>query len=274
MTAGGRRPAAAAGPVDPGRAGPFARTSDAHRPDRRGRARGQQAPGMLVQLRGYRTDSAFTGGEALEIDRRQRPRHRLPRPDAPRHQRLRGLQGPQDVQGDEPDPRGHGHRPGRRREPHRELRRSGPTTTSPSPTPPTRSSRPSSNPSRWLDQARSGHIQGIISFDSRDDGEILRRLGQLRSLIFARTGLGLDSVAQINRAIKEIWCLADEWHRGHPADRASTLIYTLTAERLTLTFRDAAGWLGRVRGLPDDDPASALVTARFDEVVPDEADAA
>ena len=47
----------------------------------------------------------------------------------------------------------------------------------------------------WLDQARSGQIQGIISFDNRDDGEILRRLGQLRSLIFARTGLGLDSVA-------------------------------------------------------------------------------
>jgi len=124
----------------------------------------------------------------------------------------------------------------------------------------------------WLDQARSGHIQGIISFDSRDDGEILRRLGQLRSLIFARTGLGLDSVAQINRAIKEVWCLAEEWHRLNPCDRSSTLIYTLATERLTLTFRDAAGWLGRVHELPEEDPSSALVTARFDEVIPDEAE--
>jgi CheY-like chemotaxis protein len=124
----------------------------------------------------------------------------------------------------------------------------------------------------WLDQARSGQIQGTVSFDSRDDGEILRRLGQLRSLIFARTPLGLDSVTQIGRAVKEVWCLADEWNRGHPADRASTLVYTLTAERLVLTFRDAAGWLGRVRNLPDDDPQSALVTAGFDRVVADEAD--
>ena len=43
---------------------------------------------------------------------------------------------------------------------------------------------------RWLDQSRAGAIQGHIAFDHGDDGEILRRMGQLRSLIFARTSAG------------------------------------------------------------------------------------
>ena len=96
----------------------------------------------------------------------------------------------------------------------------------------------------WLDQGRSGQIQGESLFDHRDDGEILRRLGQLRSLIFARTALGLEAM-QIGRAVKEIWCLADEWAEGHPDDPITTLVYTLTDQRLTLEFRDAAGWLAQ-----------------------------
>jgi CheY-like chemotaxis protein len=123
----------------------------------------------------------------------------------------------------------------------------------------------------WLDQARSGQIHGTIPLDGRDDGEILRRLGQLRSLIFARSSLGLESVAQINRAIKEVWCLADEWNRNHPTDRAATLAYTLTGECLTLTFRDTAEWLSRLPGLLDDDPQSALVSAGFDRLDIDDA---
>ncbi|MGD0040836.1 MAG: response regulator, partial [Isosphaeraceae bacterium] len=48
---------------------------------------------------------------------------------------------------------------------------------------------------RWSDQSRAGEIQASVSFDHSDDGEILRRLGQFRSLVFARTELSLDAVA-------------------------------------------------------------------------------
>ena len=123
----------------------------------------------------------------------------------------------------------------------------------------------------WFDQSRSGQIQGSVSFDHSDDGEILRRLGQFRSLIFARTALGLEAVAQIGRAVKEIWCLADEWARGYPDDPITTLMYTLTAERLILEFRDAAGWLGRVPILAED-PASEVSIAGFNHVAIDESD--
>jgi DNA-binding response OmpR family regulator len=124
---------------------------------------------------------------------------------------------------------------------------------------------------RWSDQSRSGEIQASVSFDHSDDGEILRRLGQFRSLVFARTGMSLDAVAQISRAIKEIWCVADEWARGYPEDQITTLTYTLTAERLVLQFRDAAGWLARVPILAED-PASELSIARFDHVSIDESE--
>ena len=46
----------------------------------------------------------------------------------------------------------------------------------------------------WFDQSRSGQIQVSVSFDHGDDGEILRRLGQFRSLVFARTALSLESL--------------------------------------------------------------------------------
>jgi len=123
----------------------------------------------------------------------------------------------------------------------------------------------------WFDQSRSGQIQVSISFDHGDDGEILRRLGQFRSLVFARTALSLEAVAQLSRVIKEIWCVADEWARGNPGDHIMTLTYTITAERLVLEFRDAAGWLGRVPILAED-PTSEVSIAGFDHVAIDESD--
>ena len=102
-------------------------------------------------------------------------------------------------------------------------------------------SRPCAGPTR-----PSGPVQVNIFFDHSDDGEILRRLGQFRSLVFARTTMNLEAVKQLGRVIKEIWCMADEWAHGCPGDRITTLTYTITAERLVLEFRDAAGWLGRV----------------------------
>ncbi len=72
---------------------------------------------MLVQLRGYQTDSAFTGERGPGEGRHGPARHRLPRPHAPRHQRLRRLPGPQGEPGHQRHPRRHGHRPARRREP-------------------------------------------------------------------------------------------------------------------------------------------------------------
>lgn len=117
---------------------------------------------------------------------------------------------------------------------------------------------------RWLDQSREGAIQGQISFNQNDDGEILRRLGQLRSLIFARTPLGLEQVVQISRAIKEVWCVADECAHSTASERTLALAYTLAPQRLVLNFHGASLWLSRISVLLDDG-TNALRLAAFDE---------
>jgi CheY-like chemotaxis protein len=226
--------------------------------------------GMLLRLRGYRTESAFTGKEALELVERGHPDIiflDLMLPDLNGYEVCKILK----------SSKGTSLIPlvvvtARIAAENRiESFCLGADDYIAKPYTPDQIFQALEQSIEWLDQARSGQIQGTIPLDSRDDGEILRRLGQLRSLIFARTGLPLESVAQINRAIKEVWCLADEWNRGHPSDRPATLTYTLTAGQLMLTFRDAAGWLARFGGILDDDPQSALVTAGFDGIVADEA---
>ncbi len=124
---------------------------------------------------------------------------------------------------------------------------------------------------RWSQQCHSGEIQASLTFDHSDDGEILRRMGQFRSLVFGRTELSLEAVARISRAIKEIWCVADEWARVHPADQITSLTYTLTPQKLLLEFHDAAGWLGRIPVLLEN-PSSELTSVGFDHVSVDETD--
>ena len=118
---------------------------------------------------------------------------------------------------------------------------------------------------RWAELGRRDLVQGNISFDHNDDGEILRRLGQFRSLLLARTSLNLEAIIQLSRAIKEIWCLADEWVWAYPSEHFTSLTYTLTAQRLVLSFSDAGGWLDTVRALAEN-PASSIQCAAFHQI--------
>jgi CheY-like chemotaxis protein len=122
---------------------------------------------------------------------------------------------------------------------------------------------------QWRDHSHASPIEVEVRFDQGDDGEILRRLGQLRSLLFARSNLSLEAVVQIGRAIKEIWCLADECARRDPRNRYTALVYTLSFDRLVLFFTEAAPWLGNLSELAVD-PKSALHLAGFDRIQEDD----
>jgi CheY-like chemotaxis protein len=125
---------------------------------------------------------------------------------------------------------------------------------------------------RWRARCRDPSVRGEIAFDYQDDGEILRRLGQLRSLIFARSELSLEAVLHVSRAVKEMWCLADEAERGGGGDdRTAFLAWTLDPDRLVLTFHQAAAWQARLAGLADD-AASSLRLAAFTHMNIDEND--
>ena len=71
------------------------------------------------------------------------------------------------------------------------------------------------------------------------------------------------------RLIREIWCIAEDWARCHPADPMTAMEYTLAADRLVLEFQDAAGWLAAVPGILE--VSAGLLGADFlDECVIDE----
>ncbi|WP_165226392.1 response regulator transcription factor [Aquisphaera insulae] len=119
---------------------------------------------------------------------------------------------------------------------------------------------------RWDALCHQDVVRGEITLDrKRDEGEILRLLGQLRSLVFARSGLSADQVHAIDAAIREA-LFAPHDRAGAPGDDVDrTLSYSLDQARLELRFRGSESWVRRIEGLSLD-PCSAVYLAGFDRI--------
>jgi CheY-like chemotaxis protein len=118
----------------------------------------------------------------------------------------------------------------------------------------------------WKDKIDTPALDGRVVLDRRDDGETLRALSQLRSLLAARTSLLPHEIAMVSNTIHSIWASAHEWSRRRQLDRVATLAYSLTPARLTLTIHDEGGWLSeaaQIRG----ELSKALDAKIFDEIV-------
>ncbi len=224
--------------------------------------------GMLLRLRGYRTESAFTGKEALQLITKAQPDIiflDLMLPDLNGYEICKILK----------SARGTSLIPlviitARIADENRiESFCIGADDYIAKPYTPDQIFQALEQAVRWSELCQLGEIQATVTFDHSDDGEILRRMGQFRSVVFGRTALSLEAVARISRAIKEIWCIADEWARTHPSHLITTLTYTLTPQRLLLEFHNTAGWLDRVPTLVED-PISELKIAGFDQISIDE----
>ncbi len=123
----------------------------------------------------------------------------------------------------------------------------------------------------WKEQVDSPRVEGEVALDLRDDGETLRRLARLRRLLQFRSRLDPDAIDRVSTAIKELWSSVDTWSRRRRLDKVATLDYSLTEDALTLVIHDEAGWLPAMRDLDPDLASSALSGAEFDEVFADEA---
>jgi CheY-like chemotaxis protein len=113
-----------------------------------------------------------------------------------------------------------------------------------------------------------------ITFGSADDGETLRRLARLRSQCLARTPLDAESAAALGEALQVFWESADSWGRKHGVGAVATLRVHTSAEGIELTLRDDPGsdWLASAPGDPADRWPGALDRARFDVVRVDPGD--
>jgi CheY-like chemotaxis protein len=118
----------------------------------------------------------------------------------------------------------------------------------------------------WRDQLSLARVEGQVVLDGRDDGETLRRLAQLRSLVLARGVLKQDAAARIVRAIRAIWSSVDDWSRRSHREQVATLTYVLDSEGLTLSILDEGGWLKSMAEPAATAPDGPLSLAVFDEI--------
>jgi CheY-like chemotaxis protein len=218
---------------------------------------------MLVQLRGYRTESAFTGGEALEKVELRPPDIvflDLMLPDINGYEVCKSLK--------------------TRKatslipvvmvtariaaENRLQSFRVGADEYIPKPYTPDQIFRAMADADAWRRLLEREAAEGEIRIDRRDEGESLRRIAQFRSLLVGRTTLALDAVHQVSAALKEIQASAEAWSLSHPNDLVATLTYRVLDDRVVLSIRSLVGWLkDLVRG----DAWSRRIVPPFDEVV-------
>ena len=226
---------------------------------------------MLLQLRGYKTISAFLGEEALEKIREHSPDVvflDLMLPDMNGHDVCRCLK----ASGTD------SHIPvvivtARLTAENRiESFEVGADDYVPKPYTPDQIFEALEQSRSWKDQLDTQRLDGEVPLDSRDDGETLRCLARLRRLLQARSGLSCEEVDRISSTIKEVWSSVDDWSRRRRLDRVASLVFSLTPESLTLKIRDEAGWLAELPGLESCITRSSLGEAQFDQVIADEAE--
>jgi DNA-binding response OmpR family regulator len=224
---------------------------------------------MLVQLRGYRTESAYTGNQALEIVRRAPPDLvflDLMLPDINGYEVCKSLK--------------------TRKatslipvimvtarvaaENRVESFGIGADDYIPKPYTPDQIFEALTHASSWNRSVCGQTVEGVIPFDPADDEESLRLLGQLRSILVARTSLDLEETHRIVTALKEIWQDALSWGRQSHHRLETALGFQVRPDRLAITLRDTSGWLAANSFRPDERWPHAFAAAGFDEVIDEE----
>lgn len=219
---------------------------------------------MLVQLRGYQTDSAFSGGEAI---RKADDRHPdlvfldLMLPDITGYevcQALKERRATSDIPvvmvtarlADENRVQGF---------------RAGASDYIPKPYTPDQIFSALAQADAWRGRVDDLPASGSLALDAGDDVAHLRHASDLRGLLLSRTGLDEDAVRRLGGSLAEILQRGVDWGRSHGRGRVATVDFRLDPGRFDLTLRDESGWL------VDDDPrrnglAALLERAGFDSV--------
>ena len=196
----------------------------------------------LVQLKGYLTDSAFTGGEALEKIRLHAPDIvflDLMLPDIDGYQVCRAVKAAPETSlvpivlvtaGLVAENRRQGYR-------------AGADDYIPKPYLPQQIFEAMSEVNAWRKSADAPSPIGRFVMDLNDEDNLDRNLSRLHNLLVARTPLDLpviDQIVQIPRALfKELKIFSYPLQSRQPA----TLEYRVETDRLVLTVHDQTGWI-------------------------------
>ena len=165
---------------------------------------------MLVQLRGYQTDSAFTGGEALEMVGRARPDIvflDLMLPDINGYDVCRALKGSRPTSAIPvvmvtarlaAENRVQGFRVGA-------------TDYVPKPYTPDQIFGAMAQADAWRRRLDDGEDQGVIPLDAGGDVAALREISRLRTLLLERTRLSEDAARRLDQVLLDLASRAVDW---------------------------------------------------------------
>ena len=219
---------------------------------------------MLVQLRGYQTDSAFSGGEAI---RKADDRHPdlvfldLMLPDITGYevcQALKERRATSDI-------------PvvmvtARLAEENRvQGFRAGASDYIPKPYTPDQIFSALSHADAWRSRIDDLAASGSLPLDARDDVAHLRHASDLRGLLLARTGLDEEAIRRLGGSLAEILQRGVDWGRSHDRGHVATVEFGFEPDRFALTLRDESGWL-RSDDPRQDGLAALLEQSGFDAV--------
>jgi DNA-binding response OmpR family regulator len=224
---------------------------------------------LLVQLRGYQTESAFSGGEALQCVRRSRPDIvflDLMLPDTNGYDVCRSLK--------------------ERRTTHlipvvmvtarlaaeSQLisARVGANEFIPKPYTPDQIFGALEAADSWrrdLEQTSDG---GEIVLDTREEIAATEQVARLQSLLLSRTKWDEESIGQF---VADVLAMAQsvlEWGRRHGITSLAQVRYQVQPDQLRISVRDEGGWFA-CNDLPHEHGLGRLIDrAHFDEIQYDE----
>lgn len=222
---------------------------------------------MLVQLRGYQPDPAFTGSEALTKVEQHRPDVvflDLMLPDTNGYEVCTRLKADRQTSlipvvmvtaRLAEENRAHGFQVGA-------------DEYIPKPYTPDQIFQALAMAAAWKRDLEQKDGVGTIPLDARGDNERARELSRLRSLLVARTPLDAESIARIDALLKALWTEAAAWGRQNRTDAVVTVSYRLLPDRVELTIRDDAGCFEGGRLPPTEGIGRAIPADLFDEVRP------
>jgi len=226
---------------------------------------------MLVQLRGYVTASAYTGGEALEAVGRSRPdivfldlmlpdingfdvcralKSRRPTCSIPVVMVTARLADENRIQGF----------------------RAGATEYVPKPYTPDQIFGALAHADAWrrrLDD--EGLHEGSIPIEPGGDVAHLREISRLWSLLLARTPLPEDDARALDQLLVELAHRAVAWGVEDGSGLVATLLYRWEDDRVVFTLRDESGWFAADPPGSPDGLGAVIARGGFDAIAHDRA---
>ena len=219
-----------------------------------------QMVARLLRFRNFEPIIAGDGETGLKLARAASPRRGHPRPDAPRHQRVRRLPPPAERPRDDADADRDAHRPGRRHQPDagvpgRRQRLRDQAVRHPGP------DRRHRGRPRLAVEIDEGNLQGEIHVELNSEVTLLQDLNDFLLSLCQSTPLTDEQVMHLRQAVMEMAQNAIEWGNRHQSDRLVNITYRVYEDRVEIIIRDQGAGFDR-SNIPHaaiaDDPFSHL----------------